>query len=190
MAVYPDAFPHDQIMNRFEEGVVILDNFRDRLSSLFTLFHKPLKDAGVWYLCQCRSLFDGLTIAQDFERRPEESGHAQPIEAFRLGDLVNCDEKGMTYESPTARTSRELKFFTPIFVWNFNKTKKQLAGLEEEIYALRAELFRERSDLHLATGKPEEELSAPEPPVIEDRFRHGTALEIRKSDAWGEHKSQ
>lgn len=201
MAIYPENFLMDQVISRYEcsKKIVVWQAFRDTLSNLFAYYHKPLKHAGVWYLCQCRSISEGHNNLDPNDHPNENSGNicgftwidtAHLIEDFHLVNVASCNEDGSTNESPETRLWREIYFFIPILIWYFNKAKKQLDNVDKEVIDLRTHLHRDKVARSILLKVPEDELSAPETPMTGDRFLVSTAMKLRKSPAWAEYVSQ
>ena len=201
MEVYPDFFSPDQVFSCYEgsRNVIVWQAFKKSLSSLYKSYHKPLKHAGDWYLCQCHSLFEGHGTQGGFR---DQAGKADDtyshatfdtaplVEDFSLVKVMPCKEDGTTNETAEARITRELKFHVPLFILFFNRAKKRLSSTEQDIYDLRVRLHRDESDYAILSGIPQGKLSELSPDLSGDRFRFGMASHVRNTQSWKDYVLQ
>ena len=158
MEVYPMIFPEHDTLSLYGTGETV--NWRVFAGNLNGLFHSFLK----------------------LKRPPSCLGLSGPDHV--PASFVDESRKGQV---DVAALKDQLQFFIPVFIWNFNERKQDLTRLDWAIFKHRT-LTLSKIEKGLRYYQPPREghdspmPPAPQiqPPNNENRFKLGTALNLRK----------
>ena len=179
-----DLYPEDKVIDQriATNGFAYWKGFRTQLESHFRsyVYHK-LSGSG-WALFQKFSLFHqtGTFLVPNGDGLINED---DPLDSFTRHPICLCNSKGKVENlQPGEYVMKQLLFFIPYFISEFNKIKSQLRQYDEAINNSMQGLHGLKTTL--ATLLQD---SDPEPPmIIEQRYQgrldQGTALSIRRRD--------
>lgn len=159
MEVYPTIFPEHDTLSLYETGNIV--NWRVFASNLNGLFRSFLKS------------------------EPPASCLGPSGPAHVPASFVGESSKG---QMDVAALKRHFEFFIPVFIWNFNKCKRDLTRLDSAIFERRT-LTLSKYEKGLRYYQSKNGNTNPMPPMppqvqphnVENRFKLGTALNLRKS---------
>ena len=158
MEVYPTIFPEHDTLSLYGTGETV--NWRVFAGNLNGLFHSFLK----------------------LKRPPSCLGLSGPDHV--PASFVDESRKGQV---DVAALKDQLQFFIPVFIWNFNERKQDLTRLDWAIFKHRTFTLSKIEKGLRYYQSPREGNDSPTPPApqiqppnIENRFKLGTALNLRK----------
>lgn len=197
MSLYPRSFSIDETLDTYDvtRKTVAWKLFKHKLAVHFYSFTEIQGSRG-WRkignsLHQQRSCFFGVKSLKDDFRFSEYPGEQFIVDRFAEHFVADYDEAGRIAESEDAFLKRQLDFFIPAIIWQYNAVKRALVTLDDEIYAERCNLYQTELALQYFNAaenavQPQE----PEPPVANSRFLFGTGADTRSSDVWKKFLSQ
>lgn len=159
MEVYPTIFPEHDTLSLYEAENIV--NWRVFAGNLNSLSHSFLKS----------------------ESPPSCLSPSGPARV--PASLAGESRKG---QIDVATLKHHFEFFIPVFIWNFNKCKRDLTQLDSAIFEHRTStLSKYEKGLRYYQSKKGDTNPTPptppqvQPPNVENRFKLGTALNLRKS---------
>lgn len=160
--------------------------FKKMLVTLHYKFHSVIGAQGRYSLSQVRSCFAPPSVSEN----PDTGDSSVLIlKDFHPVHVVDCDEFGRILEADDAFLKRQLYFFLPKLIWEFNSAKKKIDTTEHEMKGVKDALLGQEDEYrHLfqrpAPGAPSTAPPPPEEPQAESRFAVGTAFLIRMKAEW------
>ena len=184
----PTYYPEDKVIDQriSANGFAYWAGFKTHLEYHFKCYCKKLETTRTgwgWGLFQNQSLFYETKTFLVPIAGGSFNAH-DPLGSFSRQLICPCDWNGEARGiEPREYLLKQLSFFIPFFIWEYNKAKSQLHQTGGEINNLIDSLHGLKTALATLLGG-----SNPEPPkIFEQRYQgrldQGTAISIRKRDA-------
>lgn len=196
MELFPNIFNPKAVLNMHDSTgkTVTWRFFKSTLEKYFKEYHEiQSTDQGrTWYLVQIHSCLEDLSGGKSTfytsSGAPERESAAD--EAL-LGGFTNvwmdvpCDEEGVVDEEDDDFVKREMQFFLPTVIWEYNKCKKALVDIDRKIHEWKL-IVRNSTEAMNGMLPHNGQIVLPpvDPPQTESRFLVGTALDVRAEMAW------
>ena len=205
MEVYPRAFPKFPIIQFVDarpisQRGVVWRKFKDHLWDHFYKYHhKSGKPVVLYQKYSALEIYPLDVLAQGekdpnaeiIEKAPLSSdalnvkGIISPL-AFKLTRVGYLHNKGWIKGEDADETfSRQVQFFTPLFIWEFTKAKKQLVEIDAKLQYF----WNVVNSVESAISDFQKDYKLTELPAFPstegvDPFALGTAMEIRMQEVW------